>query len=395
MSVGPGGCARLTYLDWLRAIALLGVFVYHCLQPFSTDDWHVKNTELSEALSIPIAFFGSWGLGFFFLISGAGACLALRWRSVGEYVTERLMRLLVPLVFAYVVLGPFQAYIEATHFGWYEGSFLSFVPRFFEEVWGQIRGIGVGSDPLLVGYMFHMWFVVFLIWYSMLGIPLFLWLRGDRGRRAIGWLGARTRIRGSTLLAAVPIALATLPAYAAFPGEHDWGEFVFFLGFFLSGFVLMSDERLIEAVHRDLGPALAVAIAVSVALVIGGVDAFLEGWEGPTPYSWAYAAFFSGIAVQAWAWSQAATSFGMRLPAFHRPLPEGVSEAAMPFFVVHQPVIVAVAFVVVGWNASIGIKFVALFTTSLAISAGLAWALSRIPLVSRGVGVKRPAMARS
>lgn len=67
----------------------------------------------------------------------------------------------------------------------------------------------------------------------------------------------------------------------------------------------------------------------------------------------------------------------------------------MPFFVVHQPVIVAVAFVVVGWNASIGIKFVALFTTSLAISAGLAWALSRIPLVSRGVGVKRPAMARS
>lgn len=212
------------------------------------------------------------------------------------------------------------------------------MPRFFEEVWGQIRGIGVGSDPLLVGYMFHMWFVVFLIWYSMLGIPLFLWLRGDRGRRAIGWLGARTRIRGSTL---------------------------------------------------------AVAIAVSVALVIGGVDAFLEGWEGPTPYSWAYAAFFSGIAVQAWAWSQAATSFGMRLPAFHRPLPGGVSEAAMPFFVVHQPVIVAVAFVVVGWNASIGIKFVALFTTSLAISAGLAWALSRMPLVSRGVGVKRPAMARS
>lgn len=137
MSVGPGGRARLTYLDWLRAIALLGVFVYHCLQPFSTDEWHVKNTELSEALSIPIAFFGSWGLGFFFLISGAGACLALRWRSVGEYVTERLMRLLVPLVFAYVVLGPFQAYIEATHFGWYEGSFLSFVPRFFEEVWGQ------------------------------------------------------------------------------------------------------------------------------------------------------------------------------------------------------------------------------------------------------------------
>lgn len=85
----------------------------------------------------------------------------------------------------------------------------------------------------------------------------------------------------------------------------------------------------------------------------------------------------------------------MRLPAFHRPPPRGVSEAAMRFLVDHQPVIVAVAFVVVRWNASIGVKSFALFTTSLAISAGLAWALSRIPLVSRGVGVERPAMARS
>lgn len=34
-------------------------------------------------------------------------------------------------------------------------------------------------------------------------------------------------------------------------------------------------------------------------------------------------------------------------------------------------------------------------STSPATSTGLAWALSRIPLVSRGVGVRRPAMARS
>ena len=42
-----------------------------------------------------------------------------------------------------------------------------------------------------------------------------------------------------------------------------------------------------------------------------------------------------------------------------------------------------------------GGTFLGRLTTSLAISTGLAWALSRIPLVSRGVGVRRPAIARS
>ena len=29
---------RVHYVDWLRALAVLGVFVYHSLQPFSTHD---------------------------------------------------------------------------------------------------------------------------------------------------------------------------------------------------------------------------------------------------------------------------------------------------------------------------------------------------------------------
>jgi glucans biosynthesis protein C len=382
---------RLTYLDWLRVIALFGVFLYHCLQPFSTDEWHVKNAELSDGITIPISFFGTWGIGFFFLISGAGTCLALRWRSTRQYVAERLTRLLLPLVVAYLLLAPVQAYIEASHFGWFEGSFLAFVPRFFDDVGEQALGVGVGSDPLVVGSMFHLWFVVFLLWYSLLGIPVFLWLRGTRGRRATAWLGDRAQRRGFTLLAAVPIVLATAPVFAAFPDEHDWGEFVYFSGFFLVGFVLMSDARLMGAVRRDLVPALAVGVVGFLVLIAGDVEAFIERWEGPTPYSWEYVAFFGMIAIQAWAWAQAATSIGMRVPAFATPLPRIVSDAAMPFFVVHQPVIVAVAFVVVRWNAGIGVKLLAVFIFSLATSAVLAWALARIPLISLGFGVKRRA----
>ena len=38
---------RVHPLDWLRVLALLGVFVYNTLRPFDTNDWHVKNAEQS------------------------------------------------------------------------------------------------------------------------------------------------------------------------------------------------------------------------------------------------------------------------------------------------------------------------------------------------------------
>jgi len=39
-----GGSGRLYYLDWLRVLAILTVFVYHSTRFFNLEDWHVKNT---------------------------------------------------------------------------------------------------------------------------------------------------------------------------------------------------------------------------------------------------------------------------------------------------------------------------------------------------------------
>ena len=85
--------------------------------------------------------------------------------------------------------------------------------------------------------------------------------------------------------AAVPIVLVTAPLYAAFPDEHDWGEFAYYAGFFVAGFVLMSDTRLMAAVRRDLVPALALGIAGFLALIVGDVEGFIDRRERSTPYS--------------------------------------------------------------------------------------------------------------
>jgi peptidoglycan/LPS O-acetylase OafA/YrhL len=42
---------RLHYLDWLRVIAILGVFLFHAVHPLDLGEWHIKNAEQSTALT--------------------------------------------------------------------------------------------------------------------------------------------------------------------------------------------------------------------------------------------------------------------------------------------------------------------------------------------------------
>ena len=124
-------------------------------------------------------------------------------------------------------------------------------------------------------------------------------------------------------------------------------------------------------------------------MLLTGVPQFLEGWWDDRTYSWEYAAAFSLLTVQAWGWIVAALSVGMRVPAFQRPMPRTIAQAAMPFFIVHQPVILFVAYYVVRWDAGIPGKLTFVFLLSFVVSAALAWLLSRIPVISLLFGAKR------
>lgn len=373
---------RLSYLDWLRVLAVFGVFVFHTLRPFDDADWHVKNAETSEGISIGIAFLGLWGLAFFFLLSGAGAWLALRWRTAGGFVRERLLRLLLPFAVVYVLLSPPQYYLEQHHKGESDASFLSDVKTFFSDLGGDA--------PLWLRDTYHLWFLVYLLQFALLGLPIFLWLRGPHGRRLVSWIADRCTRRGSILLLAVPLIPVHLLLLAAPGPEHGWGEFVFFFDFFVVGALVFSDSRLIAAVRRDAVPGLVLGIVAFVTGVLTGIIDFLEGWWEDPGYSWPYVWYSPLITLAVWGWLVAVLGGGMRLRAFKRPLPTPMARAAMPFFLVHQPIILLIAFYVVDWDAGIWSKYAVLLPAAFVGSAALAWLLSTLPGVSVLFGVKRP-----
>ncbi len=191
---------RLYYLDWLRVLAILTVFLYHTLRPFDFIDWHVKNKELSEAITILLFFFSQWGMVLFFVLSGAACWFALRSRSGRQFVRERSLRLLVPLVVGYLLFSPLQAYFEALYHGTFAGSFLQFVPWFFAHIQFSWHSPWI-SDP------YHLWFLEFLWVFSLIALPLFLFLRGAAGSHVIDTLAAWCARPGVIFLFIVPIYL--------------------------------------------------------------------------------------------------------------------------------------------------------------------------------------------
>jgi hypothetical protein len=240
---------RLYYLDWLRVILLFGVFLYHVIRPFDPlIDWHINNAEQSDIILTILLLVNPWGIPLFFLVAGAASMFALRRRSNRQFIGERVTRLLIPFIVGSILLTPFQKYLEALHKESFQGTFLSYIPEMLVEIIS-----GNFFTPLVFGrWGLHLWFLGFLFVYSLLALPVFRWFNRDAGKSFVSWLGRMAEVRGGILLFVLPLALARVlvqPFFAV--EERGWLDFVYFLLFFILGYIIYSDDRFQGAVRRD------------------------------------------------------------------------------------------------------------------------------------------------
>ncbi len=352
---------RLFYLDWLRVLAVLAVFYFHTLRPFDLTEWHVKNTQQSLVATIFLFFFSQWGMALFFVLAGAASWFALRSRSGRQFLRERSLRLLVPLLVGFLLFSPLQAYLEALNHGREAFSFLQFVPWFFEH-------LQFSWHAPWISYPYHLWFLEFLWVYAVIALPLFLFLRGAAGSRAIDKLAAWCARPGGIFLFIMPLALLRVTLAAAFHGEHDWGEFVYYLTFFVYGYLLFSRPSFVEAIRRQ--GWIALGIGILCFLIEGATYAagYLETWASSPNYTPGALLFQLLLSIYAWAWIVFVLSCGIRWLNFNKKrLPEA-NEAVLPFYVLQQPAIIVIAFYVVQWNMAILPKWLIISTLALALT---------------------------
>jgi glucan biosynthesis protein C len=354
---------RIHYLDSLRVLAVLMVFLFHASKAFTAGEWHIMNAETSMVATVIFdAFLAPWGMPFFFLLAGAGTWFALQRRSARQFAGERFGRLLIPFLIGSALFTPFQAFFEyrfQVRAEDYTGSYLQFIL----ERWG-------GWNPTIANFLgYHLWFLIFLFMCSLLALPVLIWLR-DRGQDFVVWSSKLWDHRGGLLIFALPPLLFQVILRPFFPGSQNWADFFYDLFFFLSGYLIFANEGFVQAIRRDrwlaLGVGSAALLGLMATLALGQAEALFSIPETPS-----YRLFWGLASVDAWCWSIFMLSIGMRFLDFSNQWTRYGQEAIVPFYLFHQPVIVAVAFFVVQWQAGVAVKMLAVVIISFAITAAI------------------------
>lgn len=343
---------RLYDLDWLRILSILAVFVFHSGRFFDLGDWHLKNTATYLNMQIWSAFQVQWLMPVIFIVSGASTYFALSRRSAGQFLRERLQRLLVPLLLGAFTHVAVQVYIERlTHYD-FRGSFFDFYAGEYFKGW-----YGLGGNFAWMGL--HLWYLLVLFVFSLLFLPLLRWLRTPGGQALMDRLGALFARSVWVYLLALPvIALINLldPGGIGMRAFGGWSLFVYML-FFLYGYWIYSQPDMLDQISRLRWLSLGLGIGLVVLMIASRSLA-----ESPFG-SLGFARFQSVYGLSAWCWLLAIIGFARRHLRLNHPRLAEWNEMVLPFYILHQSVLIYVGY----------------FIVPLALPGPAKWALIALP----------------
>ncbi len=360
-------------IDWLRVLVMLAVFFFHCARFFCGVKWHLNNNEESIVALAFIAWLDMWFMPFFFLLSGVGSWYALRSSNNGQYLLERVKRILVPLytVGLFLLLPP-QFYFETFSNAGYRGTFWEILPRYFRD----LRYFSFDGPGNLVHVPFsgHLWFLQYLFLVSLVTLPLLRYMRSEQGLRLIDTLSGWCNRRGGIFLFLVPVILIRIGLRRVFGGERTWADFLEFGVFFVIGYILPTDTRFTESIKKHGLICLVLGIVGFI-----GEGFFLLGlgykYPGAEPFSLKFVLFETVMSIGRWSWIVFVLRLGAKHLNFNKNVLAYCNEAVLPFYIFHQTIILCVGWFVIRWNIGILPKYLiivaASFTLIMALYEGL------------------------
>ncbi|MBI4514253.1 MAG: DUF2147 domain-containing protein [Deltaproteobacteria bacterium] len=384
--MGTSSAIRRDDIDWLRIAATYLLLLFHTGMVFNPAPfYHVRNADVSFFFLILCGFIGLWHMPLFFLLAGWSAFASLSLRGTTDFLKERFFRLVVPLAAGCVFLMPWIKYLElrsgldANYTGLYVApalqasfrqvipsglptaapftdSFVEFLPTFFTDLsrftWA------------------HLWFVVYLLTFTLLYLPLFRRVLHARGRFASGvsawWVYAPI----------LPLALIQVTMRERWPGLQnlidDWANFAYYSTYLIAGFLLARFPALEAAVHAERKRALAIGLAATLVLLLGVLGVYASP-----------GVILAHTAIAGWCFVLACLGWARRMLSFATPALGYLKESAFPVYVLHQSAIVVPGYFLIQLPLGLWTKFILLLAVSSALTLAVYHLLVRPFAVAR------------
>ena len=362
-------------LDWLRVLAFGILIFYHVGMFFNHWGWHIKNNFITHDVEWPMRFTNQWRMALLFMISGAGVYFALGSRTPGSFLKERFVRIFIPLAFGMFVVVPPQIFFERLT----QGETYSYA-EFYKTVF-QFQPYPKGSFS-----WHHLWYLVYIFVYSVITLPLLLFIR-KRANLTAKW--ARF-FSNPVMLIAIPViwhAGGELLLDERFPTTHnlirDWNNHFHSFTLFVSGFVLCTQTSFWEtlAKQRKLTTGIWVVLTIILYSFYWGKGREITGLE----------LWFFWIIKTTNAWCVLLSIFGngYQFLQFSNPFLKYANEAVYPFYILHQTVIVCLAYPLINAQWPWLLKFIYLsIATFLVCLALYHFLISRINVLRLFFGLK-------
>ena len=342
-------------IDNLRTLAVLLLLPFHVLLLYSFLPYHLHELQISPTAHRVALVIHMWHMPILFLLAGCSAAAGLTKRGVRRFIRERLIRLGIPLLFGILVLVPPIVYFERVSVDvanrWspvdFDGSFFEFYPEFFRCCYPEAN----------LSYH-HLWFLQFLLVFSLFLWPAWLWLSGPGGARLAERLvprpeaGWRLLLVGLILIAS-QILLNPISNYS-FKFYEDWARDANFILALLFGGWLFAQPSLWDAVPRATWPALILAILFT-ALFFAVDETHGLGLLTLFPVAPWY--LHATWAAAEWCWLIALLGLARRF--LNRPIPfvTAFAPLSMSFYILHMTMVTGTAFLLLDWQAGFWVKF--------------------------------------
>ncbi len=348
-------------VDWLRAIAVLVVFLFHNARFFDPLPWHIKNAEHHIGMLLFVGFVDVWSMPLFFFLSGVGAWYSLESRNSRQYLWERCKRLLVPLytVGTFVLLPP-QLYWECIAQESCEGSFWELYPRYFLETFN------LRPSPFFASFwMGHLWFLKFLFLISLGSLPVLLFLKTPRGRNVIDRVAGRFDRSGGFFVAIGLLALIQIGLRGFCLGQHTWADLAYFTVFFIFGYILPANLKFTKSIQKNTTICFVFGV---LALMAELYFIFVKGYNYPEGQGFnplgLYLSFQFTMSVNAWCWMVVILSFAFKYLNFDCRFLRYSKEFVLPFYILHQSLILWFGWYIIPLQLSIPTKYLLIGTLS-------------------------------
>jgi glucans biosynthesis protein C len=332
---------RQYYVDWLRIIATIGIFLFHNARAYDYGDWQIKNVQLSSGATIFVEFMNIWMMPLFFILSGASVYYSLKSRNGNSFLKERFFRIMIPwLITGIFLMAPPQVYIERLTHGQFSGDFFQFLPQYFNGFYG------FGGNFAWMGL--HIWYLMVLSIFSVILLPLFL-PRAKTGVSSLQSIAKKLEKPWVLPLLWIPVGIVSLLSSViglGFTEQMGSWDILSYSMFFMLGYIIFASKGLQEATNKQGGWFLLAAV------VFSALHLFLKFTVRPS--------FYEDIDVRllaTWGFIIGLLWLGQRFLNFTDRFLMHVSEMVLPFYMLHQTIIVIVAYFIVQTGMVIPFKY--------------------------------------